>query len=80
MTAGAVLIVGILRRVLNLPHKTPGVVEDLHSGHADPALVPGILATSAVSLIGGASLGPERHLALRSAGWLLDLPAAEPER
>jgi len=62
VTAGAGLLVGSLHQVLDLPDKTPGVIEDLRTGHSDPALVPGILATSAVSLMGGASLGPEKAL------------------
>lgn len=73
VTAGAGLIVGILHRVMNLPDQTAGVIAELHSGHADPALVPGILVTSAVSLMGGASLGPEKALGSTVGGagaWL----------
>ena len=62
VTAGAGLLVGILHHLMKLPYKTPGVLEDLHTGRADPGLVPGILVVSAVSLIGGASLGPEKAL------------------
>ena len=80
VTAGAGLIVGILHRVLNLPDKTPGVIADLQAGRADPALVPGILVTSAVSLMGGASLGPEKALG-STVGGLGDLafPTARPD-
>ncbi len=73
VTAGAGLIVGILHRILNLPDKTPGVIADLQAGRADPALAPGILVTSAVSLMGGASLGPEKALGSTVGGlgsWL----------
>jgi len=62
VTALAGLIVGVLHRVMKLPDKTPGVIQDLSTGKADPALVPGIFVTSAVSLMGGASLGPEKAL------------------
>lgn len=62
VTAGAGLAVGVLHRLTRLPDRTPGVLQDLKSGSADPALVPGILLTSVVSLIGGASLGPEKAL------------------
>jgi H+/Cl- antiporter ClcA len=62
VTAGAGLLVGILHHLMKLPDKTPGVLEDLHTGRADPGLVPGILVVSAVSLMGGASLGPEKAL------------------
>ena len=62
VTAGAGLLVGILHHLMRLPDKTPGVLEDLNTGRAGPALVPGILVVSAVSLMGGASLGPEKTL------------------
>jgi H+/Cl- antiporter ClcA len=73
VTATAGLVVGILHLVLKLPDKTPGVIEDLSTGEADPALVPGIFFTSMVSLIGGASLGPEKALGSTVGGagaWL----------
>jgi H+/Cl- antiporter ClcA len=73
VTAAAGLAVGILHRVLKLPDNTPGVIEDLSTGDADPALVPGIFLTSLVSLIGGASLGPEKALGSTVGGagaWL----------
>ena len=66
VAAGAGLIVGVLRHVMHVPDKTPGIVENLENEHVDPALVPSIVAVSAVSLLGGASLGPE--VALGSMG------------
>jgi H+/Cl- antiporter ClcA len=42
--------------------------EDLQTQHVDPRLVPGIAAVSAVSLIGGASLGPEKALGSMGGG------------
>ena len=68
VTAGAGLLVGILHHLMKLPDKTPGVLEDLNTGRADPALVPGILVVSAVSLMGGASLGPEKALGSTMGG------------
>jgi len=62
VTAAAGLAVGVLHRVMRLPDKTPGVIQDLTTGKADPAVVPAIFVTSAVSLMGGASLGPEKAL------------------
>jgi len=68
VAAGAGLVVGVLHRLMKLPDRTPGVIEDLHSGHSDPSLVPGILVTSAVSLMSGASLGPEKALGATVGG------------
>ncbi len=59
VAAAAGLVVGLLRRALAVPDDIPGLVEDLKSEHIDTAMVPRIVAVSAVSLIGGASLGPE---------------------
>ena len=47
---------------MHLPEQTSGLIADLQDEHVDPGPVPGIVAVSAVSLIGGASLGPEKAL------------------
>jgi H+/Cl- antiporter ClcA len=76
VAAIAGLIVGILRRVLRMPQKTPGLIEVLQKEHVDPRGVPSIVAVSAVSLIGGASLGPEVALGQiggGTAGWIAKL-------
>ena len=73
VTAAAGGVVGLLRRLTRLPEQVPGLFEDLKSEHVDPGLVPGIAAVSAVSLIGGASLGPEKALGAMGGGagtWL----------
>jgi len=62
VTAATGVIVGVLRRLTRLPDTTPGLIDDLKDEHVDPRLVPGIAVVSAVSLIGGASLGPEKAL------------------
>ncbi|MEU8817302.1 chloride channel protein [Actinoplanes sp. NPDC048796] len=62
VTAGAGLAVGLLRRLTGLPGELPGLIADLREEHVDAKLVPGVVAVSAVSLIGGASLGPEKAL------------------
>jgi H+/Cl- antiporter ClcA len=62
VTAAAGVVVGLLRRATRLPEHTPGLVAELQEGRVEPRLVPGIVAVSAVSLIGGASLGPEKAL------------------
>src|SRR5215472_711316 len=68
VAAAAGILVGLLRRLTRLPWKTPGLFEDLQTEHVDPGLVPGIAAVSLVSLIGGASLGPEKALGAMGGG------------
>jgi chloride channel protein, CIC family len=73
VTAAAGVAVGLLRRLMRLPEQIPGLFADLKSEHVDTGLVPGIAAVSAVSLIGGASLGPEKALGAMGGGagtWL----------
>jgi H+/Cl- antiporter ClcA len=73
VTAAAGVVVGVLRRLTRLPEEVPGLFEDLKAEHFDAGLVPGTIAVSAVSLIGGASVGPEKVLASMGAGagsWL----------
>jgi H+/Cl- antiporter ClcA len=73
VTAAAGVVVGVLRRLMGLPEQIPGLFEDLKSEQVDTGLVPGIAAVSAVSLIGGASLGPEKALGAMGGGagtWL----------
>ncbi len=62
VAAAAGVVVGLLRRLTRLPWQTPGLFEDLKTGQVDTHLVPGIVAVSTISLIGGASLGPEKAL------------------
>jgi len=68
VAAAAGVAVGLLRRLTRLPWQTPGLFDDLQTGHVDPGLVPGIAAVSLVSLIGGASLGPEKALGSMGGG------------
>ena len=68
VAAGAGLVVGLLRRGLRMPSETPGLIEDLQHEHIDVRQVPSIVAVSAVSLIGGASLGPEVALGQMGGG------------
>jgi H+/Cl- antiporter ClcA len=73
VTAAAGVVVGLLRRLMRLPQELPGLIADLQEEHVDPKLVPGVAAVSAVSLIGGASLGPEKALGSiggGAGGWL----------
>jgi H+/Cl- antiporter ClcA len=73
VAAGAGLVVGLLRRAFRMPWNTPGVIEDLQREHVEVRRVPSIVAVSAVSLIGGASLGPEVALGQiggGTGGWI----------
>jgi H+/Cl- antiporter ClcA len=73
IAVAAGLAVGLLRRLTRLPAEVPGLFEDLQSEHVSPSLVPGVAVVSAVSLIGGASLGPEKALGTMGGGagsWL----------
>ncbi|WP_405068969.1 chloride channel protein [Kribbella sp. NBC_01510] len=68
VTAAAGVVVGLLRRWTHLPAKIPSLIDDLQHGHVDRRSVPGIVAVSAASLIGGASLGPEQALGSMGGG------------
>jgi H+/Cl- antiporter ClcA len=68
VAVAAGVAVGLLRRLTRLPWKTPGLFDDLQTEHVDPGLVPGLVAVSTVSLIGGASLGPEKALGAMGGG------------
>jgi H+/Cl- antiporter ClcA len=68
VTAAAGVVVGVLRRLTRLPEEVPGLFDDLQAEQFDARLVPGTVAVSAVSLIGGASVGPEKLLASMGAG------------
>ena len=73
VAAAAGAVVGLLRRLTRLPQEVPGLFADLQTGRVEPGLVPGIVAVSTVSLIGGASLGPEKALGAMGGGvgsWL----------
>src|SRR4051812_4778451 len=68
VTAGAGVVVGLLRRATKLPAKIPSLIDDLEHQNVDVRAVPGIVAVSAVSLMGGASLGPEQALGAMGGG------------
>jgi len=68
VAAAAGVVVGLLRRLTRLPEQVPGLFDDLKTEHVDPGLVAGVAAVSAVSLIGGASLGPEKALGTMGGG------------
>lgn len=68
VTAGAGVLVGVLRRVFRLPLKLPGTVEELQDQRVEPSTVLKAVAVSLVSLAGGASLGPEAGLGMMGGG------------
>jgi H+/Cl- antiporter ClcA len=68
VTGGAGLLVGMLNRFLKMPAYGPGLIEEAQKQYVEPAKVPRVLAVSAVSLIGGASLGPEQALGTVGGG------------
>jgi H+/Cl- antiporter ClcA len=68
VTAAAGVLVGVLRRVLRLPAKLPGTVKELRDERVEPSTVLKAVAVSLVSLVGGASLGPEDALGKMGGG------------
>lgn len=75
VTGAAGVLVGVLRRAFRLPLKLPGLIKELKEMRVDPSHVPGMVAVSVVSLVGGASLGPEAALGAMGGGlgtWLSD--------
>lgn len=56
--AGGVAV-GLLYRLLDLPPRFPGFIEDLDKGEVEPKTAPGVLAVAVLTLISGPSLGPE---------------------
>ena len=68
VTAGAGLIVGMLRHFLRVPLKLPGTVQQIKERRVEPTTVLGAVAVSLVSLAGGASLGPEDALGKMGGG------------
>src|SRR5215471_59983 len=68
VTAGAGVLVGVLRRVLRVPVKLPGTFKEIKEQRVEPATAPAAVAVSLVSLAGGASLGPEDALGKMGGG------------
>ena len=68
VTAAAGVLVGVLRSAFRLPGKLPGTIKEMEDERAEPAHVPGGVVVSVVSLIGGASLGPEAALGMLGGG------------
>jgi H+/Cl- antiporter ClcA len=68
VTAGAGVLVGVLRRGLRVPAKLPGTLKEIKEQRVEPATAPAAVVVSLVSLAGGASLGPEDALGKMGGG------------
>jgi H+/Cl- antiporter ClcA len=68
VTAGAGVLVGGLRRVLRVPAKLPGTLKEIRDERVEPSTVLRAVVVSLVSLVGGASLGPEDALGKMGGG------------
>jgi H+/Cl- antiporter ClcA len=67
LLAAAGLVVGVSRKLLGTPTSV-NLFAELEEGRVDPRHVPGVLVTGFVSLVSGASLGPEAPLATLGGG------------
>ena len=81
LATGFGLLVGLLRRWLKSAHQ-PDLFAEIGEAHVDHKVVPASVGVSAVSLIGGVSLGPEGGLGLLGGGlgdWVSKRRGADPE-
>jgi H+/Cl- antiporter ClcA len=81
LATGFGLLVGLLRRWLTAAHQ-PDLFTEIGEAHVDGNAVPASVGVSAVSLMGGASLGPEGGLGLLGGGlgdWISKRTGADPE-
>jgi len=62
ITGGTGLLVGILRYASKYPETIPGIFKEINECHVNPETAPYTVLFSAMSLAGGASLGPEQAL------------------
>ena len=62
------LLVGLLRRALHVEPVIPGLFEEIQELRIEPRVVLGRVAVAFVSLISGASVGPESPLATMGGG------------
>jgi H+/Cl- antiporter ClcA len=82
VTGAAGIAVGVLRLFTRLPDKTPGIIAEIQDESIDTRLVAGTVPVSAASLVGGASLGPEKALGSVGGGagqWLAQRRGLAPE-
>jgi chloride channel protein, CIC family len=68
VTAGAGLLVGVLRHLLRMPDKIPGSIDEMKEARVEPSGVLPKAVVSVVSLAAGASLGPEAAVGAMGGG------------
>ena len=81
LATGLGLVVGLMRRVLTSAEQ-PDLFAEIGQAHVDSKAVPPSIAVSAVSLMSGASLGPEGGLGLLGGGlgdWWANRTGSDPE-
>ena len=59
---GAGMLIGLIRHYSSYPDNLPGLFKEINSHHVEPRWAPLTFLISAISLGGGASLGPEQAL------------------
>lgn len=65
VTTGAGFLVGSLRVVMKYPENLPGFFKEVTDCHVDPTWALPTVLLSALSLGGGANLGPEQAMVSR---------------
>lgn len=65
---GAGLVIGLLRRLLGVQSNIPGLFDEVDERRIEPRFVPRRVLVSFVSLISGASVGPEAALGSMGGG------------
>ena len=69
ITACTGLLVGTLRYLLSFPDNLPGLFKEINECHVEPKWAPLTCCLSAISLAGGACLGPEQALGNLGGGF-----------
>jgi H+/Cl- antiporter ClcA len=62
VTGGTGLLIGLMRHTSKYPESIPGIFKEIQECHVNPKTAPYTVLFSAMSLAGGASLGPEQAL------------------
>ena len=68
LMGGAGLLVGLVRRLLDVQPVIPGLFEEVDERRIEPRFVPRRVLVSFISLVGGASVGPEAALGSMGGG------------
>lgn len=62
IVGGAGFTIGVIRWAFSYPDNLPGIFKDIQTFHVEPKWIPITYLISALSLGGGATLGPEQAL------------------